>query len=172
MKAKLNLQRLFDKAKHSSFYRWLLNRALLRTIPFNNPHGFVIDAITDDSLITRAPYRRRNMNHLKGIHACALATIGELSAGLLLLSLFNPKKYRLILSKLEITYHYQAKIPTLSKATLPCDQQQTLKQQLGQGDVIVLPMQSELHDSMNNHIASVVTTWQIKPWTQVKTQMN
>ena len=167
----LNLQNLFKKAQHSRFHRWLLNRALLKTIPFNNPHGFVIDSLSDDSMTTRAPYRRNNMNHLKGLHACGLATIGELSAGLLLLSLFSPKKYRLILSKLEISYHYQAKMATLSHAKLAKEQQASILQQLDQGEVIVLPMHSELYDTSDNHIASVITTWQIKPWSQVKTKV-
>lgn len=167
MKALLSL---FDKAKHSRFHLWLLNRAALRMIPFNNQHGFIISAISDDSLETMAPYRRRNMNHLKGIHACGLATIGELSAGLLLLSLFNPGKYRLIMSHLEVSYHYQAKTVTYSRSKLPKVEQDKLLNRLNSGEVLILPMASELYDAAENHIATVKTTWQLKPWSKVKTK--
>ncbi len=161
---------LFDKAKHSRFHLWLLNRAALRMIPFNNQHGFIISAISDDSLETMAPYKRRNMNHLKGIHACGLATIGELSAGLLLLSLFDPSKYRLIMSHLEVSYHYQAKTVTFSRSQLQKSEQGKLLSRLSSGEVITLPMASELYDSNDNHVATVKTTWQLKPWSKAKTK--
>lgn len=161
---------LFEKAKRSRFHLWLLNRGALRMIPFNNQHGFIIKSISDESLETSAPYKKRNFNHLKGIHACGLATIGELSAGMLLLSIFDPSKYRLIMSHLEVTYHYQAKMPTLSRSTMPKAEQTELLEKLNAGEVIMKKMASELYDTDNNHVATVHTTWQLKPWAKVKTK--
>ncbi|MDF1796141.1 MAG: YiiD C-terminal domain-containing protein [Coxiellaceae bacterium] len=163
--------RLLKQAQTSKFKLWLLNRVALRMIPFNNQHGFIIKKITDESLETIAPYQRRNFNHLKGIHACGLATIGELSAGLLLLSIFNPTKYRVIMSHLEVDYHYQAKMGTRSIAEMKQPEQQELLAKLDSGEAILKKMESNLYDGDNNHIATVHTTWQLKPWSKVKTKV-
>lgn len=164
------LRTLFNKAKHSRFHLWLLNRGALRMIPFNNQHGFVIKSISDEAVETYAPYRRRNFNHLKGIHACGLATISELSAGMLLLSVFDPTKYRLIMSELTIQYHYQAKMPTYSRSELAKAEQADLLKTLDSGDAVLKKMASELQDDEGNHIATAYTTWQLKPWSKVRTK--
>ncbi|MDF1655758.1 MAG: YiiD C-terminal domain-containing protein [Coxiellaceae bacterium] len=163
--------RLLKQAQTSKFKLWLLNRVALRMIPFNNQHGFIIKKITDESLETYAPYQRRNFNHLKGIHACGLATIGELSAGMLLLSIFDPTKYRVIMSHLEIDYHYQAKMPTRSIAEMKQPEQQELLGKLDSGEAILKKMESNLYDDDNNHVATAHTTWQLKPWSKVKTKV-
>ncbi len=165
------LMQLMQQAQHSKFKLWLLNRGALRMIPFNNQHGFIINKITPESIETKAPYQKRNFNHLRGIHACGLATIGELSAGMLLLMVFNPSKYRVIMSHLEVDYHYQAKMPVRSIAEMKADEQQQLLQQLDSGEVILKEMHSNLYDDDKNHIATVKTTWQLKPWSKVKTKV-
>lgn len=164
------LRTLFNKAKHSRFHLWVLNRGALRMIPFNNQHGFIIKSISDEAVETFAPYKRRNFNHLRGIHACGLATIGELSAGMLLLSVFDPAKYRLIMSELTISYHYQAKMPTRSRSELMKAEQDELLSTLNSGEAVLKKMASELHDEDGNHIATAYTTWQLKPWSKVKTK--
>ncbi len=98
-----------EKARHSRFNLWIINRVLAKMVPFNAPHGFKIVAVGEDSLTTFAPYKKRNFNHVKGIHACGIATIAEFAAGMMLIREFNVTKYRTIMSKLETTYHYQAK---------------------------------------------------------------
>src|SRR5690606_830190 len=90
--AMLNLPSAVQKAKTSSFYRRLLNVALDRMIPFNKPHRFRIVEIADDRITTVIPYRKRNLNHIKGLHACALATLSEFTTGFLLLSQLDSGK--------------------------------------------------------------------------------
>ncbi|MFZ9504435.1 MAG: DUF4442 domain-containing protein, partial [Cyclobacteriaceae bacterium] len=84
-------------------------------VPFNKPHGFRIYSFSDWSLTTIIPYRRSNFNHLKGLHACALATISELTSGLLLIMKLNPKQYRIILQRLEMDYHFQGKMDAFGR---------------------------------------------------------
>src|SRR5688572_29492751 len=93
---------IFRKAKRSSFFRWLLNLLLGYAIPFNKPHRIRITAIHDDGVSVRLPYRRRNLNHLKGIHACALATTAEYTSGIALLTAIGTD-YRLIMKNLSVT---------------------------------------------------------------------
>lgn len=44
------------------------------------------------------------MNHVRGIHVCAIATIAEFSTGFLLLTRLDDAKYRLIMSNMELEY--------------------------------------------------------------------
>lgn len=76
---------LIEKAKHSKLYLKILNVMLARSIPFNKPHGFTIKEIYDDGFKISLPYKRKNLNHIKGIHACALATLAEYTSGLTLM---------------------------------------------------------------------------------------
>jgi len=105
----MNPAKLIEKAKTSSFYLWLLNRSFDRMIPFNRPHGFRIIEIGDHHVRTRLPYKTKNLNHLKGLHACALATLTEITGGFIFVTQLDPRKYRIILKKLEVDYLYQGK---------------------------------------------------------------
>src|SRR3569623_3036662 len=95
---------LIQKAKTSSFYRKVLNWSLNKMIPFNRPHHFQIVEIDDYKLKSRVPYRKSNFNHIRGIHACALATVTEFTSGFLLITRLDAKKYRLIMQRLEMDY--------------------------------------------------------------------
>lgn len=163
---------LIGKARQSSPWLWLLNRVLERVVGFNRPHGFKILEIHDNRIRGYAPSRRRNKNHVGGIHACAIATIGELSAGFLLLTKLDPLKYRLIMSHLEVEFKYQAKEPIISEAAL--DEEQFKKDVLyllGQGEASMISMEAFVHDLSGNEVAKVKTKWQIKPWESVQTSV-
>jgi acyl-coenzyme A thioesterase PaaI-like protein len=111
----IDATKILEKAKHSSFYLKVLNWSLNRMIPFNKPHGFRIIEIGDFRLKTIMPYRRSNFNHIRGLHACGLATISEFTTGFLLLSSLDMKKYRIIMQRLEMNYHYQGKMDAVAE---------------------------------------------------------
>ena len=97
----MNFDKYISAAKSSGFGLWKLNLGLSYIIPFNKPHRIKVKSISDTKVTTFIPYRRRNFNHIKGIHACGMATCAEFSSGLLLLSRLDPKKYRLIMESIE-----------------------------------------------------------------------
>ena len=105
------LNGLVLKAKNSKFYLWVLNLVLLRVVPFNNQHKLKVLSIGEGEVCVSASYTRKNMNHIKGVHACLLATLCEYATGLSLLLHLSPKEYRVILKNINMTYHYQAKKP-------------------------------------------------------------
>ncbi|GIL23375.1 MAG: hypothetical protein BroJett042_18880 [Bacteroidota bacterium] len=82
----IQADKILIKARYSGFYRWLLNIALDRMVPFNKPHGFKVIELEEYRLKTSLPYKRRNFNHIRGLHACGLATLSEFTTGFLLLS--------------------------------------------------------------------------------------
>lgn len=163
------LQASIQKARHSSFQLWLLNFVLLRTVPFNKPHNIRVTAIGDDELTMRVKNTRANRNHIKGIHACLLATVCEYVSGLSLLRNFSPKEYRIILKTIHMTYHYQAKTDVhvsfkISKAFIEKEILEVLKTT----DAVFKEFRVEVYDTENNHICTGLINWQIKTWKNVK----
>ena len=167
------LNTLVEKAKHSQFYLWVLNYFLLKTVPFNKSHKIKVESIREDELTICAANKRYNQNHIKGIHACLLATLCEYASGLSLLLHLSPKEYRIILKSIHMTYHYQAKSNVFVKFKFT-------KKKLESS--ILIPLQTEealfkeftveVYDETNNHICTGLINWQIKAWKHVKMKIN
>ena len=162
---------ILQKARTSGFYRKLLNWSLDRKVPFNKPHGFEIVDIGDYHLNIRIPYKRKNFNHIRGLHACALATISEYSTGFLLLTKLDGKKYRLIMQRLEMDYHYQGKMDAVATFVIS---EEWLNEKvfvpLKTTEAVVIPCEVKIHDTAGNHLTTGKVFWQIKDWQKVKTK--
>lgn len=173
MKGFSPLPKLLAGARRSRFRLWLLNLLLGRLIPFNRPHGVRIVSLGADQVQTSAPDRRRNHNHLGGIHACCIAAVAEFSSGLLVLSKLNPNRYRLIMARLEIDYHYQAKGTIIAITSLTGDElEQRMLVSTGRRDKEQATLSTEVFDPQKNLVATVRVTWQIKPWARVRTRIS
>ncbi len=165
------LHNLIGKAAGSSFYTWLLNRVLSRAIPFNAPHHFKVISITPEFTEIALPYRRSNMNHVNGIHACALATLCEFTVGMTLVSKISELKYRIILKNIRMEYHYQAKMNVTAKFSLPeALLQSKIIEPLETADAIFHEFEIPVYDSANNHICTGFVNWQVKKWEKVSTK--
>ncbi|MEO5571011.1 MAG: DUF4442 domain-containing protein [Bacteroidia bacterium] len=166
------LSELLKKAERSGLHLWMLNNILWRKIPFNNPHKIKIEKIENGTLTVSIPYKRKNQNHIKGIHACALATLCEYITGMTLVSSISEKEYRIILKNISITYHYQAKMKVQATFSLPSEFiQNKIIEPLKIDDSIFKELTVELYDIKNNHICTGVINWQIKKWEKVKTKI-
>jgi acyl-coenzyme A thioesterase PaaI-like protein len=164
--------KIVEKAKKSSFYRGLLNFLLNRMIPFNKPHGFHVVEIGDYQLKTCIPYRKSNFNHIKGLHACALATISEFTTGFLLITQLDAKKYRLIMQKLEMNYHYQGKMDAYAEFKISEDWlSKEIYLPLKSQDAVVVVCEVKITDKNGNHLTTGFVHWQIKDWSKVKTKV-
>jgi acyl-coenzyme A thioesterase PaaI-like protein len=164
--------KIVEKAKHSPLYLKILNWSLNRMIPFNKPHDFKIIAIGDYSLKTRIPYKHRNFNHIRGLHACALATISEFTTGFLLITKLDAKKYRLIMQRLEMDYHYQGKKNSYAEFILSPDWFETkIYTPLKTQESTVVICEVKIHDETGNHLTTGKVHWQVKDWSKVKTKV-
>jgi acyl-coenzyme A thioesterase PaaI-like protein len=163
--------KIIEKAKHSAFHLKLLNWGLNRVVPFNKPHGFRILAIEDNRLKTLIPYKRKNFNHIRGLHACALATLSEFTTGFLLLAKLDATKYRLIMQRLEMDYHYQGKMDATGEFLAS---EEWLKEMiydpLKNQDSVVVVCTVKITDIKNNHLTTGKVFWQIKNWDKVRTK--
>jgi acyl-coenzyme A thioesterase PaaI-like protein len=168
----MNLQKLFAQARDSAFYRTLLNWMLNRMIPFNKPHRFEIVEIGTDSLKVLLPYKKRNFNHIHGIHACAMATVTEYTSGLLLISKLDAKKFRLIMQRLEMDYHYQGKMDAYATYSVTDEWlENNVYTPLQTADSVVITCEVNIYDSARNHLTTGKVFWQVKDWQKVRTKV-
>ena len=160
-----------NKAKASSWNLWLLNNLLWWMIPFNKPHGLIITKITDNEVQVKMPYKRRNFNHIKGLHACGLATLCEYACGLQLMNALGADKYRIIMPELTMKYHYQAKKDVIVSFKTSDALATEINEALLVADAILRSFDVPVLDTDGNAICTASVTWQIKPWSKVRTQL-
>lgn len=167
----MDIQKIAAKAEKSGFYKWLMNQILWRVVPFNRPHGFWVNRLTAQTCEIKIPYKRNNQNHLKGLHACGLATAGEYASGLLLLYSLDPKKYRLIMKNLQADYQYQGKMAATAQFSLTAKElDQNVLIPLQTQDSVDFTCKIPVYDVAKNHLCTITTFWQIKLWSKTKTK--
>lgn len=137
-------------------------------IPFNAPHGFAFKKITAEEVQISLPNFKLNHNHLGGMHACAIATLGEFCAGMTLVKHFGMRDYRYILSELSVKYHLQGRTGLVGTARLSAERVAELKQQLATQDKILVEHNTEIVNRHNEKVADVRTVWQMKDWKKVQ----
>jgi len=167
-----HLQQLFQRAKSSKLARYALNRALSNLVPFNRSHRIEISKVGDSWVQVSIPYARQNLNHLKGLHACALATACEFSTGVCLFMQLDPATYRLIMRSLEIDYFYQGKTDALATCQLTPEWiTERVQQPLSHQQEILVTTEAEAFDDQQNLLCRARISWQIKEWANVKTKI-
>jgi hypothetical protein len=137
-------------------------------IPFNKPHGISFKKLTSYESLMLMKNKRINHNHLGGIHACAIATLGEFSAGILLCKNFEMSSFRVIMKEINVTYSSQGRKDILSSAEIDSVLVEDLKKRIvldSQADVELI---SNITDITGKEIAIVKTTWQLKSWKEVR----
>ncbi len=168
----MDLNQLVKSAQNSKFGKWKLNFILKRVIPFNKPHNIEVSSMDNHHVKVSLPYKRSNLNHLKGLHACALATAAEFASGLLLLNRLGAKKYRLIMESIQVSYHYQGKTNAIASFTMEEEEfQKEIMEPLNREGVCFKACKIDLNDIQGNLLCTVTTNWQIKIWEKVKTKM-
>ncbi|MCH2234575.1 MAG: DUF4442 domain-containing protein [Crocinitomicaceae bacterium] len=168
----MNPDKQIKAAQESSFGLWKLNFFLSRLIPFNKPHRIKITKIENNRIETIIPYRRKNFNHIKGIHACGMATAAEFASGFLLLKKLGFRKYRLIMESLEMKYLYQAKMDIHANFEVTDEWiDVNVKEPVEKNGVAMIKCEIKLTDTEGNHVATGFTNWQIKDWNKVKTKL-
>ncbi|MBP8824598.1 MAG: DUF4442 domain-containing protein [Flavobacteriales bacterium] len=167
----MNLALQLNRARRSAFHRWVLNAGLNWSVPFNRPHGFRVVPLPTGGIRVEVPFQRANRNHLRGIHACCLATAAELCSGLELIGHLGPDRYRIIMRALHMDYHWQAKAGAHAEYMLEAARVKALLlAPLEANGVVVHEAVVELRDDLGNHLATGRITWQVKRWDEVRTK--
>ena len=143
----------------------VLDQAMARVIPFNRGMGLRIEALDELGAVVSLPWRRRNANHLRGQHACAIATLGEYCSGIWVAWNFGPDRFRLVMRQLVVDYHSQGKTRLVGTMRADDVAQRLLAHPPDEKCDIALV--THIVDDAAKHVATVSTQWQIKPWDQV-----
>lgn len=164
-------EQLFSYLLNNSSHKralFALSKILDNKIAFNAPHKLKIESMEVDEVIVSMPLIKLNTNHLGSIHACAMATMGEYPAGLLLIKNFGFNRYRLIMRELGITFHKQA-VTNLS-AVVSLEQKiiSQLESELSEIGTSEIKLQTIITNSESEVVAEVLTTWHLKNWEKVK----
>jgi len=166
----MDFNQLIEKASVSKFGMWKLNFLLHRYIPFNRPHLLKIISINKNKVEVKLPYQNSNLNHLKGLHACAMATAAEYASGLLLLYKLGIKDYRIIMDSIRVNYLYQGKMDAIATFEIGEEEfEESLIKPL-ETDAVLKECKIEVKDVEENLLCEVFTNWQIKSWKEVKTK--
>ena len=141
-------------------------------VPFNKPHRFKVVKIRSGEVEVKLPFTRSNMNHINGLHACALATLSEYTTGLTLLTSLNSKEYRIIMQRMEMEYHYQGKTDAVAHYQITDEWlTNSIYEPLKSDAAVVVPCKIDISDTGQNKLATGTIYWQVKSWSQVKTKL-
>ncbi len=115
MQTAQNLLALWGRFKHHAIGRWFFSKLLGKMVPYSGTIHPEILLLEAGSAEVKLQDRRIVRNHLRSIHALALANLGEISTGLALHSVL-PKTHRAILLSLQTTYLKKARGTLIAKS--------------------------------------------------------
>lgn len=133
--------------------RWFFSLLLGRMVPYTASIGATVLLFEPGHARVRLRDRRRVRNHLRSIHAVALANVGELSTGLALIGALGPE-LRGILTGLDVTYLKKARgeLVAEAKCSIPEVHQPT--------ECVV---EAEIRDAAGDIVATAKARWLLSP---------
>lgn len=133
--------------------RWLFSKLVGLMIPYTGSMRPIVMQIEPGYAQVHLPDRRRVRNHLRSIHAIALANLAEFTTGLATLT-GAPADSRAILVRLDISYHKKARgtLRSECRSTPPTSSEEQ-----------ELPVEAFIYDESGDCVATGTATWLIGP---------
>ena len=132
--------------------RWLFSRLVGRTAPYTGSMGALVTAFEPGRAVVQLRDRRRVRNHLRSVHAIALANLGELASGLAMTAAL-PAGVRGIPVHIGIEYRRKARgLLTATGSAVPPDVVDE-----AHADAI-----AEIRDHAGEIVAVVTVRWQLQ----------
>lgn len=133
--------------------KWLFSRLLGFMIPYSGTIGATVIRLDPGHVRVRVRERRKIRNHLRSVHAIALANVGELSTGLALVGALGPEA-RGILTGLDVRYEKKARgtLEAEARCEVP-----TVRESMDRA------VRSEVRDRTGDVVATVTAHWRLGP---------
>ena len=131
----------------------LFSRVLGQFVPYTGTLGATITVLEPGHCVVLLKERRKLRNHLRSVHAMALANLGEMATGLALMNGL-PEKTRGILTRFDIEYLKKAR--GLLTAECRCDIPSSNQDR-------ELDVRCEIRDTAGDVVSSVTAHWLIGP---------
>ena len=134
--------------------RCIFNLAIRFTVPYSGSVRPRVMEISPGRARVQLRDRRRVRNHLKSIHAIALANVLELTSGLAMMAALSDD-VRGIVTRLEVTYHKKARgtLEVTSECAPPVAVTENTEFLAG----------AEARDSTGEVVSSISVTWLLGP---------
>ena len=133
--------------------KWLFSRVLGLFVPYTGTLRARIEEVGPRRTVVRLEDRRRVRNHLRSVHAMALANLAEVASGLALLSGL-PEDARGIVRGFTIEYLKKARGPLT--ATASCTPP-------GSSESREIEVQAEILDASGDVVARASARWAVGP---------
>ena len=136
------------------FGRFLFNAAISISVPYSGSVRPKVVELSPGSTHVKLHDRRRVRNHLKSIHAIAMANVLELASGLAMMAALSDD-VRGIVTSLEVTYHKKG------RGTLDIRSQCTPPTEVSERTSFLA--HAEARDSSGELVSSIAVTWLLGP---------
>ena len=147
------LQRLWQRLQHLPGGSWIFSRILAWLIPYSGTIGANVKMIKPGFAELHMRDRRRVRNHLRSVHALALANLGEITSGLAMLGSL-PADTRGIPTALSIEFYKKARgyLIAESHCSLPTVTEDT-----------DFEVYADIRDAAGDVVARTTVNWRLGP---------
>ncbi len=133
--------------------RWLFSVLIGRFVRYSGTVGARLHELTPGRSLLTMRDRPKVRNHLRSVHATALATFGELASGLAMMS-GMPPGMRAIVTKLEIEYLKKARGTLTAHGEAPIPDAGESREYL---------VTASIRNTEDEEVAKVVVHWLVGP---------
>jgi uncharacterized protein (TIGR00369 family) len=133
--------------------RWAFSRMLSRTARYSGTIGARVESLEPGRAVLTMHDRPRLRNHLRSVHAIALANLGELTSGLAATAAM-PAGVRGIVVRISVDYHRKARgtLTAVGSADFPPVTEPTR-----------VEVQATIEDESGQRVATVTVEWALEP---------
>lgn len=114
---------------------WVITRLFGRFVPFLGTAGLVFEEVSRERMVVSVKNRKKVQNHIKGLHAAAMALLAETATGFVV-GMNVPDDKLMLLKSMKVSYYKRAQGNMKAVATLSPQQVQRMQTE-DKGDVLV-----------------------------------